>query len=160
MKVQNNTGIKMKRTITQNKQLYGLFAKLGIDEATKEEMVLSITKGRTHHTSEMTETEAYKLLSRLTNDVLKHKSTNRKFNEINQQLRRNIFKLFYDCGLIHAGMNTIEKVEFIDNWIINKLNLDKKLNYLTFEELTKFVTQMRAIRRNYIERSAKNASLN
>jgi hypothetical protein len=147
----------MKRTIETNKRLYALIAQLGIDENTKQDMVLSMTKGRTMHTSEMTDFEARGLIIKLTTIT---NSANRKLNELNQQLRRNVFKLMYDIGLINTDMSSIEKLDYINNWITNKLKINKDLNTLNFDELTSFIRQLQAVRRNYIKCSKKQIMYN
>jgi hypothetical protein len=147
----------MKRTIKTNKRLYGLFGSLGIDENTKIDMVMSMSEGRTEHTSELSESEAQKLI-----DILDGKigQKQRKLAELSQQLRRNIFKLMYDIGLINANMENAEKLEYINNWINGKLKLNKDLNALTFDELTSLIKQLQAVRRNYVQKSQRSVMYN
>jgi hypothetical protein len=148
----------MKRTITSNKRLYALFSQLGIDNDSKCDLVLSISNGRTVHSSELTESEARQLIEKLqpSGSIVPE----RRWSELAQQLRRNVFKLMYDIGLLNSNMNTAEKLDFINNWIKNKNNLDKDFNALNFDELTTFIKQLQAIRRNYIEKKAKQAMFN
>lgn len=152
----------MKRTISTNKRLYGLIGQLSIDQDTKEEMILSMSNGRTMHSSELTESEAKQLIEKLENsDPVKHEKTISRINgELEQKFRRNIFKLMYDIGLINASMENGEKLEYINTWIKNKMKLDKDLNSLTFDELTTLIKQLQAVRRNYMERSTKQAMYN
>jgi hypothetical protein len=147
----------MKRTITSNKRLYGLFGQLGIDTDTKGDLVNSITKGRTIHSSEMSDEEANRLIDILENNV---QSRNRRHADLLQQMRRDVFKIMYDCGLLNGNMSTIEKMDIINAWIENKMNLKKDLNALEIDELTKLIKQLQAVRRKYVESKAKQAMFN
>jgi len=149
----------MKRTIPTNKRLYALITELGIDTETKEDMIYNFTNGRTIHSSELTEFEARQLIEKLS-PVNNRAENSRKLGEMNQQLRRNIFKLMYDIGLINSQMDNDAKVKYINGWIKGKMRLDKELNALTFDELTLFIRQLQAVRRNYVEKTSKQVMYN
>lgn len=150
----------MKRTISSNKRLYALITELGIDAETKETMIYNYTNGRTVHTSELTESEARQLIEKLEASIAKKKPQNRVQDELCQKLRRNVFKLMYDIGLISGNMDGNEKLAYINTWIKNKLKLDKDLNTLSLDELTTFIRQLQAIRRNYIQKTARQVQYN
>lgn len=147
----------MKRTIATNKKLYALFNELGITKENKELLVLSFTNNRTVHSSEMTEVEAQYMIEKLQKDAKTPKMTE---NQFKQNLRRNVFKLMYDIGLINANMKSSEKVAFINNWIKNKLKLEKELNALVVDELLKLINQLQAVRRNYMSQQQQQAMYN
>ena len=147
----------MKRTIATNKKLHALLNELGITPENKELLVLSFTNNRTIHSSEMTETEARYMIQKLQKDAKSPKMTESQFK---QTLRRNVFKLMYDIGLINANMQTSEKVAFINNWIKNKLKLENELNALSVDELTRLINQLQAVRRNYMAKQQQQAMLN
>lgn len=147
----------MKRTLQTNKKLYALIAQLGIDNDTKIDMVLSMSNGRTEHSSELSESEAQRLIDILESNIGKEQ---RKLAELSQQLRRNVFKLMYDIGLINSNMEANEKLEYINNWINGKLKLNKDLNALTFDELTSLIKQLQAVRRNYVQKQEKSVMYN
>lgn len=149
----------MKRAISTNKKLYALFNQLGIDSDTKELLVMSFTNERTERSSDMTEKEAQALINKLSEQCTMDTPKMRE-NKFKQELRRNIFKLMYDIGLLNASMTNAEKVTYINNWIVNKLKINKVLNALSIDELTKFIKQLQAVRRNYVEQSQKQAMYN
>ena len=139
----------MKRTQSQNKRLYGLFGRLGIDEDTRKMMVANFTNGRTEHTSDMSVDEANALISAL-NDELRNQKK-QQYEESNR-LRRKIFKLFYELGWIAAEMKNKEKRLVIANWIIQRTKTGKNdINQLTVDELNSVIRQLKAIKRNYEE---------
>lgn len=146
----------MKRTVQSNKKLYALFTELGIDEDSKSTLVMSFTNDRTEHSSEMTEIEAKKLIEKLQPLTFRRK----RDNELMQVLRRNIFKLMYDIGLINSYMTADNKLEYINKWIVGKLKINKELNSLNVNELTSFINQLQAIRRNYVSMTREQAMLN
>jgi hypothetical protein len=147
----------MKRTLQTNKKLYALIGQLGIDNDTKIDMILSMSNGRTEHSSELSENEAQRLIDILESNIGKKQ---RKLAELEQQMRRNVFKLMYDIGLINTNMSNSEKLDYINNWIIGKLKIDKDLNSLTLNEIGSLIKQLQAVRRNYIDRSKKVAMYN
>jgi len=150
----------MKRTNSQNKQLYRLFMMLAIDEDMKKDLVLQYTKNRTDKSSEMTNRECAELINKLSEQASESKSQNRAkkdFNTIEQQLRRKVFKLFYDIGFFATQDSTAHKLSQINAWILKKLNLEKTLNELDETELNKLIKQLHATRRIY-EESIRNTA--
>ncbi len=140
----------MKRTQSQNKRLYGLFGRLGIDEDTKRAMVSAITRGRTEHTSELTVEEANELISALTDELRRAKK--QQYEESNR-LRRKVFQYFYELGWIDVEMSNTQKRNIIANWIIQRTKTGKNdINQLTTDELNTVIRQLKAIKRNYEER--------
>ena len=153
----------MIRTTGQNKRLYQLFNSLGIDEEMKADLVYDFTYGRTDKSSEMEYRECNNLIGKLDEQIqtIKTRKANKRItNDRLQKMRRNIFKLMYDIGQIDASMSTNDKLLVINNWIEKKQKLNKNLNQLSFEELSKFINQLQAVRRNYVEQEEKQAMYN
>lgn len=147
----------MKRTTTQNKRLYQLLNRLGINKDSQEDMVYSFTNGRTTKSSEMTYIECNSMIKEL---EFQAEGMQKREGKFKQQLRRNIFKLMYDTGLINNSMDSEGKMEMINAWAKNKLHFTKELNYLSIDELNRFVRQLQAVRRNYVEQAEKAAMWN
>lgn len=149
----------MKRTQNQNKRIYRLLNDLNISTDDKKNMVLSITKSRTEHTSEMYYAEAQRLIEKL-EEMSKPIKQDKQQNELKQRFRRSVFVLMYEIGLINSQMTTGEKVREINAFIQRKTKFNKHLNSLTVEELTTLLNQLQAIRRRYQEADGFNAKLN
>ena len=143
----------MKRTTSQNRLLYQLFSRLNIDEDNKQMLVLEFTDNRTSRTSEMELIECKQLIQQLEAMIDTSETTKKRYaDEELQKNRREIFKLMYDCGFISSSDTTDRKLFVINAWIKKKMNLEKDLNSLTFDELLLFIKQLRTVRRIYIER--------
>lgn len=153
----------MYRTITQNKQLHGLLAKLQIGADIKANMILQFTQGRTDKSSEMSVDECKFMigaLNRQWQDMKGQKSAKRQYNGIEQDLRRKVFKLFYDIGFISSSDNTQRKLFVINSWIGKKTQFEKTLNELNETELNSCIKQLYTVRRIYEERQKKQAQWN
>ena len=147
----------MIRTKSQNSRLYGLFSKLGISGDLKESMVYDFTNNRTGKSSEMEYKECNSLIISLQNELNKK---NKQQEDILHRLRRRAFQLMYDTKQITGKMNTPEKIEIINAWIKKKQNLDKHLNYLTFDELNNLIKQLHTVRRRQDEKTKFQATYN
>jgi len=147
----------MLRTKSQNSRLYGLFTKLNISEDMKADLVMQFTGNRTKKSSDMLYNEANELINALQYDL---KSIERSINELLQIQRRNIFKLFYDCGMISTEMTTQMKLEVINGYLARKSKSGKTLNELTYDQLILFNKQLQSMRRNYQEKQNKQANWN
>ena len=148
----------MKRTIPQNKRLYQLFGELGITGDIKADMVADFTNNRTEKSSEMTIAECNNLIRTLENNMRRQL---RESDGQRQKMRRQIFRLMYDIGVINSEMDNEQKIGIINTWIYHRMGqLDKKLNLLDVIELTKFITILQTVRRRYAERANMKAHLN
>ena len=137
----------MKRTTTQNKQLYALIYKLSIDGESKRDMVFAFTNGRTDKSSEMNKEECQQMIN-----VLIKRSAREKLsqNTLTNRLRRKVFTLFYELDWISSDMTSSEKMTIINDWIVTKTATDKDdLNKLTEPELRQLLVQLHAVKRNY-----------
>ncbi len=140
------------RTLTQNSRLHALLNELGVDSETKREMVFNYTNGRTTSTKELTIDECNELINSLEKVLFKsQKQPPRERADAHQKARRKIFILMYDCGFIDSRMTTKQKIAIINRWIANKTKFGCEFNSLTLEELSKFATQLQAVKRNYNE---------
>ncbi len=147
----------MIRTNAQNKRLYGLFSKLGINSDLKKDLVLQFTNNRTEKSSEMKYGECNNLIASLQAELNKR---NRQKADLLQTQRRNVFKLMYDIGLIDGRMTTRKKMAVINAWVENKTAFKTDLNNLSYEQLTKLIKQLQAVRRRYNERTEFQAKYN
>ena len=148
----------MKRTLAQNKRLYGLFTELNITGDLKADMVLQFTGDRTERSSEMEYNECNNLICTLEDEINKQF---RQSNEQRQRMRRQVFVLMYNIGVIEGDMQNAEKMRIINAWIFQRMGqLDKDLNTLNVAELTKFITILQTVKRRYAERSVAKAQLN
>ncbi|MCF8337893.1 MAG: hypothetical protein K9I74_07910 [Bacteroidales bacterium] len=150
----------MKRTQNQNKRIYRLLNDLNISTDDKKNMVLSITKSRTEHTSEMYYAEAQRLIEKLEEMTEQTGKQDKQQNELKQRFRRSVFVLMYEIGLINSQMTSGEKVREINAFIQRKTKFQKHLNSFTVDELTTLLNQLQAIRRRYQEADGFNAKLN
>lgn len=149
--------MKMKRTLQQNKVIYGLFSQLKIADDIKEVLVSSYTNGRTSKTSEMTEKEARQMIADLKVEVRKNKN---QVSGTEQKLRREVFKLFYDLQWISGDMATSEKLTVINNWIIQRTKFGKNdLNQLLVSELEVVIKQLRAVRRRTEQKNQEKKTI-
>jgi hypothetical protein len=146
----------MIRTNWQNKRLHELLSKLAINPENKADLVNSYTCGRTTSSKDMTFEECEALICKLVEmaETITERE-NREKNELMQKTRRDIFKLMYDCGFISNDDSKERKNYVIKGWISKKMNLEKELNDLTYEELIRMTNQLQAVRRRYQVKSEK-----
>lgn len=129
----------------------------------KKELVMQFTNGRTCKSSEMEYRECNNMITSLQEqlDNIKNKrAAERQYNGIEQQLRREIFKLMYDIGFIHNNETNTRKLYVINAWIKKKMKLQKDLNALSVDELNKMIKQLRTVRRRYNEKAQFQAKYN
>lgn len=150
----------MKRTNSQNKRLHQLISKLGINEEMKTSLVLQFTHGRTGKSSEMEYTECNSLISKLSEQTKQPNSVKNSMNTHEQTQRRKVFSLFYDNGFIEAADSNERKLFVINAWIEKKMNLDKKLNDLSLEELERLIRQLQTVKRIYTEKTKSMTNYN
>ena len=153
----------MTRTLSQNKQLHALLAKLQIGKEAKADLVHQFTGGRTDRSSKMHYNECNNLIKTLEQQYKAEKSksqANRQYSTIEQNLRRKIFKLMYDIGFIQSSDNNKRKMFVINTWIEKKTSCEKTLNELTEPELNTVIKQLHTVRRIYEEKEKKQANWN
>lgn len=147
----------MKRTKEQNRILYSLLNRLGIDESVKAILVYNYTGGRTEHSSEMTMAECDAMIKDLRAELEKKEYS--KEGKERQYLRRKVFKLFYELGWINSDMTNVEKIGIINDWLEKKTKFKRNLNGLSKAELEILIRQLRAIRRIYEEKRKKGGRI-
>lgn len=153
----------MKRTVTQNGELYVLYKKLNItDVVIRSQLVRQFTNDRTSSSAEMLVDECQNLINTLRHRARSPKQTpqERQYNSVEQDARRKIFSLFYDCGMISNKDTPQRKVIVITNWIKDKTTFKKGFNNLTLDEYKKMQNQLQAVKRNYKKAEIKQANLN
>ncbi len=150
----------MKRTLAQNKRLHALITKRGIGDETKAEMVFNLTKGRTDSTAELTYYECNTLIRNLENVSANNNAQRRFLEQIKQKQRRTVFAIMYQIGFIDNTMTMDFRKFVIEQWIINHTRFEGTLNDLNSAQLGSLINQLRAVNRNYDEKTYEQAILN
>lgn len=131
----------MTRTSRQNRQLYALIQKLGIDDETKREMVYEKTQGRTSSSSMLTWVECEELIKSL------QEKANQQFDQANN-MRRKIIGISHDLGWSSIDPATLKRtadIARIDNWCMKYGQFKKPLNDHSVSELAQLITQFEKI---------------
>jgi hypothetical protein len=152
----------MQRTDGQHRQLFALIKKLGIDEETRKDLIRQFTNNRTDSSRLINYFECNALIRQLqtmAGETPANKVT-RNTSEYLQNSRRQIFKLFWDCGFFAPKDTTDDKLTVINNWIATKTQFNKEFNSLNTDELLALNKQLQTVRRNYKERINKQAQMN
>ncbi len=138
----------IQRTPKQNAQLYMLMNKLGIDEATKNDMVWNATGGRTTHTSELTKLECANLIQSLKRQVL----SSIKESQCDT-MRKKIIALFVKMGYVNEeGKADMKRIYA---WVEKYGYLHKPLNRYTYNELPMLVSQAERVYHSFIQSVAR-----
>lgn len=121
----------MQRTLSQNKQLYGLFSELGIDDDTKHALVSEYSAGRTFKSSELEVMECKLLISFLGSMIKTKNAAN--------TMRRKMLSIAYQLGwTVEHGKLDLARV---NNWCVKYGYLHKPLNDYDVKELPQLITQ-------------------
>jgi hypothetical protein len=122
-------------TITnpQIQKLHCLYRNLNIGN--KEEMLLHITNGRTDSTAGLTKYEATRLITTLVGDGEAEK------------LRKTIFSLAYDAGIIYGDTEIDKKLNRakLDMFLVERGTVKKNINTMAVFELKQVIRQFKAI---------------
>jgi len=124
------------RTKSQNTKLYGLLMRTELWKQ-KSNLVLSFTKGRTEHSSEMTEGEAGELIKYLQGIERQAKASHAQRAD---DMRKKIISMAHEIGWEIPGTNKID-IQRIDRWAQKYGYLHKSFNSYTYQELPKLVSQ-------------------
>lgn len=117
------------------------------DEAEKENAVLDITGGRTVHISEMSETEAARLIYNL--QSLTGKSNWKPGNDPRLKMQHKIIAMAHEIGWnLRNGKIDMKK---LNEWCEKTSYLRKEFNKYTFAELRRLVAQFEKVYHFYIE---------
>lgn len=130
-------------TKDQLKKLHVLLNQLGLIDD-KKEIVSHYSKGRTESSRELTIAEAGALISALAG------------NDGNDRMRRKVFALAYEAGIIYGDTPEDKKMNAIklNQFLLKSGTVKKELNKLTYTELVKTVSQFNQIVRHSNESSA------
>lgn len=152
----------MKRTNGQNKRLYALLSKLCLDAEIKADLAKQVSAGRTEKTSELDYHECNHLITLLNDQILgqNQRPEGRHVNSIENDMRRTIYKLMYECGFMFNTDHKERKAAIIDGWIRKKMNLTISLNELNIDQLQKMITQLQAVKRIYNSKKQDLTKLN
>lgn len=131
----------MLRNKEQNKQLYALLNKLGIDTETRHEIVYTYTQGRTSSSSEMSVTECQAMI----ND-LRQRSPN---DTAADQMRKKIISLFIKQG--YTLPNGKADMDAINVWSNKYGHQHKNLNNYKYNELPILVSQAEAMYYSFVK---------
>jgi hypothetical protein len=121
-------------TKDQLSKLHVLLNQLGL-MADKKEIVRHYSNGRTESSKELTIAEAGALIGALAG------------NDGNDRMRRKIFALAYDAGIIYGDTPEDKKMNAVklNQFLLKSGTVKKELNKLQYNELVKTVTQFTQI---------------
>ena len=138
-----------KATTAQLQKLHIMLHQLGLNNE-KQNLVYSISKGRTVSSKELTLTEAKLLIESLVTD------------DPNERMRKKVFALAYEAGIIWGDTFEDKKMNAakLNLFLQERGTVKKLLNKMTSAELTKVVTQFSQMLKRIQETAAKKATKN
>ncbi|PHN00657.1 hypothetical protein [Flavilitoribacter nigricans] len=125
-------------------QIRTLLTKLGIDEETKETMVLEATGGRTYSIRQMRTIEAIQIIR-----SLQGKADDYQVDEAKQRMKRQILALCHEMGWEHD--NGKVDMDRVNRWCQNRGYIKKPFDEFTKAELPKLVAQFKAMHKIYLQ---------
>lgn len=143
----------MIRTKQQNKALYSLISKLGIDDETKQGLVMQYTKGRTKRSSEMFQHECHQLIealrAKLPGQTPRQAFVPRnKLEAKKERQRKRIISHLKEAGYTlpcgRADMHAI-------NLWVEKQKFKKTLNQHTTAELSQLIYAAGKVRDHFLK---------
>jgi len=123
----------MKRTARQSKIFYTLLKKLGIDADNKAAMVLSVSNGRTEHSSELSAEEMAILINRL--QQLYRQTEQYRYDRVLNNTRWRLIYTMRDKGMaLPDGTPDYERIHRYTQhyW-------GKHINKMTLTELNRYI---------------------
>ena len=138
-----------KATTAQLQKLHIMLHQLGLNNE-KQNLVYSISKGRTVSSKELTLAEAKLLIESLVTD------------DPNERMRKKVFALAYEAGIIWGDTFEDKKMNAakLNLFLQERGTVKKLLNKMTSAELTKVVTQFSQMLKRIQETAAKKATKN
>lgn len=127
----------MLRTQTQNKKLYALLNRLGIDKQVKAELVRQFSHGRTDSTAQMNYMECQSLIAHLASQT---KPLRQDLTEPVRRMRAKVVAIARDLGYIKVKVHTTDWERF-NSFMSTRSCLKKPLSKYTVDELPQLVTQ-------------------
>lgn len=125
-------------------QIRTLLSKAGIDEETKEIMVLDATGGRTYSIRQMRTIEAISLIK-----SLQGKTDAYQVDEEKQRMKRQILALCHEMGWEHD--NGKVDMDRVNRWCNSRGYIKKAFDEFTKAELPKLVAQFKSMHKNYLK---------
>lgn len=137
-----------KITPDQLKCLNTLVSKLGIEKTTKEVMILGFSNGRASSSKDLTLAEATAIILHL------------KKIDPNERMRRKVFALAYDAGIIWGDTPEDRKMNAakLNVFLLKGGTVKKELNAMSHDELVKVVSQFQQIVKHTGETKANKAT--
>lgn len=114
----------------------------------KKELIRQFTLGRTDRSSELTMEEANELLAMMNKNILPSPEQLRA-----DKMARNIIAMARELGWVKRKSDGTSDYAVLDNWMLNKSYLQKKLNRYSYEELPKLVSQFKAVYEYYLKKN-------
>lgn len=139
------------RTNQQNKALYTLFASLGIDSDTKQELIYEYSGGRTSKSSELYQMEAHKLIGDLAEKANPTKPQTTKLTQEEleakypgHKMRRKVISIARELGWFERNSGKFE-IGLLNSFLVKYGFGHKTLNEYNYEELPRLISQMEKI---------------
>lgn len=144
-----------KRTTTQNKILWSLFARNGIDDENRKVLALTYSNGRTAKTSELNFEECRSLISFLKGEkiVPANLPSFKNVSNVGEDMasikkkRSKIFKIATENLRMITTEGKIDFVKF-NKFMLNCTYLNKPLKEYTVTELDKLINQFQQVAKN------------
>jgi hypothetical protein len=118
---------------------------MGIDEATKCEMVRMATAGRTEHISEMTPTEAINLQKSLNGESDNYEPSKK------QKLKRKVLAIAHELGWELEGTTKVD-MSRVNAYCLERSAAKKAFDRLSEKELEGVVKQFGLMKKNYLKK--------
>jgi len=136
-------------TKQQLQKIHIMLTQLGLQDE-KLNLVFSISKGRTASSKLLTIGEAQQLIKYLVD------------NDPGQKMRKKIFALAYDAGIIWGNSDADKKMNIykLNQFLLSSGTVKKELNKMEQTDLVRTVSQFEKIIKNQSNSTAKNATKN
>ena len=142
------------RTPAQNKALFGLFSRLGMDETDRHQLASQVSGGRTQRTSQLTAAEADTLLRIL-------QAANPLWQSSADRMRKKIIAMAHDLGWHHYSPSKgrfVADMARIDQWCQTFSQAKKGLNAHTEDEMPQLVSQFERMYSEHFDRAQKQTA--
>lgn len=132
----------------QRRKIYALLRNAGLNEGDKKELVMSFTRQRTEHSSEMSFREADELIKWLES----------RFSQLDRadRMRKKIISMAREMGWECSpaslkGAKPLADMQRINQWCTRFGYLHKPLNDYKYKELPALVTQFEQVYRSFLK---------
>jgi hypothetical protein len=138
----------MLRTDNQNRQMWALINRLGLDKEQVEDFVYQYTNARTSSTKDMIIPECQAFINHL-NNLVANAPVDPNFEKANK-MRRKIISICYEMGWTNPRTGKID-MQKVNNFCTNRTFDHKPLNDYTISELPKLVTQFEKVLKSFYD---------